>query len=338
MKFRNTIAKIERIRFYVMLFIVGVFFVVVSVIAISLPKAELLNAEGVIERIEPYFDSDGEQRQQVYVSYTDDSGVRHEDVAYPAYSSGMKVGDTVGVLFDPASPEDIRSPGGRFIPYIFIVIGVGCVAFSVIKIAAGRKKTESYSPFDNSTPEVDPALAEQVMGDDSEARDYYFHWTGRMNQSYVLETHSREPVYEAICDHIGILTPYRFTFANRKTGRTRECKVTHTSTSRYGGEVLSTVSGSHFMIDGVENWEYLGKLGYTVVPKRSGIRLNFDVLHHGVPVAYLEVAGTNILKDGAKNPLGDKLPAPGLYKVSCRDSDLEGVFLACFCVSRVEFY
>ena len=113
-------------------------------------------------------------------------------------------------------------------------------------------------------------------------------------------------------------------------------------TKRYGSGSgsfsLSTVSASEFKIDDVNNWDYLAKLGYSVEPQRDGIKLNFDVLHYGVPVARLEAAGVNILKDDKKSVLGDKLPATGLFKVSCKDSDLEGVFAACFCVSRVEFY
>ena len=84
--------------------------------------------------------------------------------------------------------------------------------------------------------------------------------------------------------------------------------------------------------------KYLADMGYSIEPKRSGIKLNFDVLHHGVPVAYLEAAGVNILNDDKKSLLGDKLTTTGLFKVSCRDSDLEGVFMACFCVSRAEFF
>lgn len=172
-------------------------------------------------------------------------------------------------------------------------------------------------------------------------REYYFHWTGKMNQSYVLETTAREPVYEAICDHIGVFTPYRYTFVNRRTGVSKECRVTHTLTaSRGNGEErggFSVITYSGFKIDGVKCWDYLDSLGCSVRPRQSGIRLNFDVLRRGTPVAYLEAAGTNILRDDKKSRLGDKLPGKGLYKVSCKDEDIEAVFMACFCLSRVEF-
>ena len=338
MSFINTVRKIERIRYYVTLFLVGAFFIAASCVALSLPKGELISADVTISRIEFYTDSSGEEQTDVFVSYTDEKGVSHEDVRYPSYSSSMEEGKTVTVLYDPASPEDVRAPGAEYIPYAFLVIGVIAIVVSVLKILSGKKKAGSNAPFTDEKQPVDPILIEQIKNNDESVRDYYFHWTGKLNQSYILETHEREAVYEAICDHIGFFTPYRYTFVNRNTAAEQEHKVSHTMTTRYGSDRLSLVSSSHFKIDGVDNWEYLAKLGYSIEPKRCGIKLNFDVLHHGVPVAYLEAAGTNILKDGANSFLGDKLSAAGLFKVSCKDSDLEGVFMACFCASRVEFY
>ena len=342
MKFWNVIRKIERIRFYVILFLVGLLFIGVSCFALSRPKAELQSVEGTILRIESYTDSAGDEAEEVYISYTDADGVLHEDVRYPSYSSSMKEGDTVTVLYDPSSPDEIQSPGGEFLPYIFLAIGAAAVVVSVFKTVTDFRKKKSNSPFENSDMQFDPSLAEQVRLDDSPRKDYYFHWMGKMNQSYVLETPERQTVYEAICDHIGVLTPYRYVFTNKISGESREHKVSHTVTKRNGtgsGRLsISLVSASQFKIDDVNNWDHLANLGYSIEPKREGIKLNFDVLHHGVPVAYLEAAGANILKDDAKSLLGDKLTAPGLYKVSCKDTDLEGVFAACFCVSRVEFF
>ena len=342
MSFINTARKIERFRFYVSLLLIGVLFVGLAGAALLLPKAELVSADGTIRRIESYTDEGGEEQQAVFVSYTDANGVDHENVRYPSYSSSMKEGQTVPVLYDPSAPEEISSPGGEYLPYVFIAVGVLAIVVSILRIRAGVRKKQSNSPFEDSQRQVDPLLAEQVRRDAAPMKEYYFHWTGRMNQSYVLETPERKAVYEAICDHIGTISDYRYTFLNRITGASREHKISHTLTKRYGGESgglsLSLVSASQFKIDDVINWDYLAELGYSVEPKQSGVKLNFDVLHHGVPTAFLEAAGTNILKDDANSLLGDKLPAAGLYKVRCKDADLEGVFMACFCVSRVEFY
>lgn len=342
MRFWNTLGKIERIWFYGMLFLVGVLFAAAACVVLALPKGEYLSAEGTIQSIEYSSDSSDAESENVFVSYTDADGVFHENVRYPSYSSSMKEGKTVTVLYDPAAPEEIHAPGVEFLPYLFLGLGVVAMAAAIIQTVVGFRKTNSDSPFENAEKPVDPALAEQIRNDDSPVRDYYFHWTGKLNQSYILETPERKAVMEAICDHIGVFTPYRYTFANWNTGKKEEHKVSHTVTTRYGSgsenASFSVVSASGFKIDGVNNWEYLVGLGYSVEPKREGIKLNFDVLRGGVPVAFLEAAGVNILKDDKKSVLGEKLPGTGLFKVSCKDTDLEGVFAACFCVSRVEFY
>lgn len=342
MKFWNTVKKIERIRLYVTLFIVGLLFIAAACFAISVPKPEYASAEGTIQRLEPYTDTDGEDAVNVFISYTDNDGNLHENVRYPSYSSSMEVGNAVTVLYDPANPEDVHAPGAEFIPYIILIIGFFAIVISIVQIWAGITKNKNDSPFENTENPVDPSLAEQIWNDNSPKSDYYFHWTGKLNQSFVLETPERKAVFEAVCDHIGVLTPYRYTFTNHVTGESREHKISHTVTNRVGhgsdSVSFSVVSASEFKIDDVNNWTYLANLGYSVKPEQDGIKLNFDVLHHGVPVARLEAAGTNILKDSAGSLLGDKLPGTGLFKLSCKDSDLAGVFYACFCVSRVEFF
>lgn len=342
MNFWNLLRKIEKIRFYVGMILIGAVFIVLSAFALSRPEKALLSTEGVIEHIEAFINDLGEEENTVFVSYKDNTGTAHENICYPAFSSSMKPGDKVTVLYDPLAPEEIQAPGGDFMPYLILGLGILLMAGSVVKIALDIKKSAYNSPFENSEIPVDPVYAEQIRNSTEPTEDFYFHWTGKLNQSYILETLSREPVCEAVCDHIGVLKPYRYTFKNHRSGRLETHEITHTTTKGYGNGAensgISVVSSSDFKIDGVNNWAYLEKLGYSVVPKLEGIRLNFDVLYQGVPVAFLEAAGVNILKDGGSNPLGDKLPGTGLFRVSARESDLNGVFMACFSVARVEFF
>lgn len=341
MSMMNKIRKFERFRFFSGFVLVGILFMAFSVIALSQPKRELVSAEGIIDRLESYTDEAGELQWRVFVSYADLTGERHGNVPYPAYDSFMEEGKTVTVLYDPAAPEAVQSSDAKWLPYVLLAAGVLSTGAGVIGLVKSIRRTERCSPFETGESRETPTFDEPIRDGGEPEREYYFHWTGRLNQSYVLETPAREAVYEATCDHIGIFTPYRYTFLDHRTGGSRAHTVTHTVTTRYGNGTetasFSVVSASDFKIDGVNNWAYLHGLGYSVEPKRSGLKLNFDVLRNGVPAAHLEAAGTNLLKDGAKNPLGDKLPAPGVYRVSCKSSELEAVFYACFCVSRTEF-
>ncbi len=132
MKILGAVEKVQKIRACVAFFLVGVLFVVLSCIALAQPKKELTSTDGVIERIETTFDVDGEEQDQVFVSYTDNAGVKHSDVEYPSYSSSMKQGDTVEVLYDPTSPEEIQAPGGGIIPYITLAAGIVSLLVAVV--------------------------------------------------------------------------------------------------------------------------------------------------------------------------------------------------------------
>lgn len=346
MSFMNMLRKIEKIRFYVVLFIVGLLFTAVSVFILAQPAKEYSYVDGTIQDIIGET-VEGEPNYRVLVSYTDEKGIEHTNVEYPSYSSFMKKGDTVKVAYDPAMPEEIHSPSAEKLPYIFLVIGVAAMAIPVAVIVIKGKKAEIdeqviASPFEDDDLSFDAEQVRQVDANNEPPKDFYFHFTGKLNQSYILETPEREPIYEAICDHIGVFTPYQYRFVDHRINSVEDHTVTHTKTLRYGNGSdnmnFSVVSNSTFHIDGVSIWEYLTNLGYAVKANQKGIKLNFDVLHYGVPVARLEAAGVNILNDEKKYKLGDKLTSPGLYKVSCKESDIPGVFAACFCVSRVEFY
>ena len=333
----KTIRKWMKLGNSVTLLLIGGIFIVLAAIAIFTRPKNLISAEGVITNIESFEDPSGETQNQVFVSFTDPSGTSHENIPYPAYDSGMKVGESVEVLCRTDTCEEIEAASGKILPFVFLLIGCAAAAVSIRQIV-NRKKAPSFSPFEASPSSEAPAPLVNEQSKDGTMEDYYFHWTGKMNQSYILETPSREPVYEAICEHIGIFKPSRYTFVNRKTGESKRHEISHTATTRYGNNGFSLVDASDFKIDGMNNWEYFHNLGLELVPQRNGIKLNFEVTRSNAPIAFLEAAGTNILKDDAKAPLGDMLPGPGLYRVSCKEHDIEGVFYACFCASRVEFY
>lgn len=346
MKFLNVIKKAEKIKFYIGLLAVGLVFAIIGGIVIAMPKGEKLTAEATVKNITAYTDENNEEQHRVTVDYTDQNGVLHENLEYTSYHTGMKEGDTVKVEYDPAEPEQINPAGLGFLPYAALVIGVLCIVFGVVNsVKAIKTKSEDMNELDRvDRTNIDPLAVEEIKNSTEETKEYYFHFTGKLNQSYVMETPNRVAIYRADCDRIGVLRPYIFSFVDCRSGKTVTSEVTHTMTKRFGGgndsnvTSYSVVSSSSFKIDGENNWDLLAKKGYSLDMKISGIKVNFDVLHYGIKVASIEAAGTNILKDDAKNPLGDALPGNGLYKVYCKDSDIEAVFMACFSASRVEFF
>ena len=70
-------------------------------------------------------DSDGfdEYDYHVYIEY-EINGKKYENVEYPGYSSSMKKGDTVEILYDSTFPERISEKNITGNAVLFIIIGV----------------------------------------------------------------------------------------------------------------------------------------------------------------------------------------------------------------------
>lgn len=339
MGFFTKLKKYAKVRTHAGFLLVGILFIVISTVIIFAPKGERLTAEATIQDIVSYQDFD-EVQQKTIISFTDAEGKYHEGLEF-VYNTGMKIGDTVEIEYLVDDPECISSVGGDYIPYIILAVGAICAVVSLILlIKAIKTPSDDMNDFDKvDKSEIDESKLEEIRNNDEPLVEYYFHYTGKLNQSYIMETHGRQPIYEAVCDKVGVVKPYEVTFVNHLTGSSVSRKVTHTLTQSTGvGNNISITDSSSFKIDGVDNWDYLGKLGYSLEPHIEGLKINCDLLHYGIKVARIESAGANILKDGATNPLGDKLPGKGLYKVSCKTSDVEGAFMACFSLARVDFF
>lgn len=343
MAFMDKLKKFTVVKSFIGFLLVGLIFTAIGAFIIFSPKSEKVTVEATIDRIEEYIEF-GETQHRIYISYTDANGVKHENVPHGEYSSKMKEGDTLSVQYDVNDPECVSSTGGEFLPYVITGIGILCIVGSLVfGIKALKKPTSEYNQFDKvDKAAIDPITVEELENSTEPKNDYVFHFTGKLNQSYIMETATgRTPVFEAKCEKAPLIKPGKYTFVNHISMYSSEKEITNTVTKSYGngGGAMSysiPVSSS-FKINGVNNWIYLGEMGYSLEPHISGLKMCFDVLKYGVKVAYFESAGANALKDGATNPLGN-IPGVGIFKVNCRESDVEGVFTACFCASRVEFF
>lgn len=222
---------------------------------------------------------------------------------------------------------------------IFGVVGLGMVVFACMqlkKVFTTSLEEENYlNKVD--TASVSPEVVDAIRKSDSPVLDCYFHYCGKLNQSYILETTEREPVIEINCDKVGVVSDFVFTFKNHLTGKEVTRNVGHTLTTSYGSDKFSIVDKSYFKIDGENIWNYLGEMGYSVEPYMDPLVFSYKIRHYGVEVADLKAAGTNVLPQyEGKEGLRDVAMGGGLYKVSCREEDAEAVAMVAFAVSRVQ--
>ncbi len=337
-KIRDFIRKYTQIVFFLGLFVVGAAFAVFGVISLGQPRVEGVEVEATIVEIvkeEVGTNADGytEFEYTVYVDYTDKNGNAHTHVELPRHDDDMVVGNQVAAKYDPNDPDTLVGDDSLFLTIIFLAVGVVAAAFAVVKIVRTirTKDINEFNRVDMTT--VSASEIESVKNSTEEQKEYYFHFTGEMNQSYVLETMERTPVYEAHCDKMGIVSNYEFTFINHFTGTSEKHLVSHVVTSSYD----NFVNSSKFRIDNENVWDVLGKAGYSMDPHLNGFKSYFDVARYGIPVAKIELAGTKAYKEGAGKILGD-VPVKGMFKVYAKASDIDMVFLCAFILSKVDLF
>ena len=337
-KIRDFIRKYKQLTFFFGLVIVGIFFTFAGVISLLQPKVDGIKVEATIVDITKEANStnaDGytDFSYTVYVDYIDKDGNVHSRIEYPRHDDDMVVGNKITVEYDPSNPDKVVLDNSLFVNIIFLVVGIGAIVISIIKIVSTIKQKDinEFNKVDMSN--VSATKIESVKNNKEEEKEYYFHFTGSGNQSYILETMDREPVYEARCDKIGIVSKYKFTFINHLTGKETEHLVSHVLSTSYDNFVTS----SNFKIDDINVWDILGKEGYSLDPHFNGVKSYFDILCYGVKVAKIELAGTKAYKENANNLLGN-MPMKGLYKVYAKESNIEMVFLCAFILSKVDLF
>ena len=110
---------------YLSTIFIGIVFLGFSIFLLAQPKVEYLSTTGTIAEIREEYSGSEDIDHCVYVDY-EVGGKKYEHAQFGSYSSSMKVGDSVTVLFNPENPEEIQAEGFEIIPYV--VGGAGIVA------------------------------------------------------------------------------------------------------------------------------------------------------------------------------------------------------------------
>lgn len=341
MDWLNVARKVEKIKFYIGMTLVGLLFAVVGGLFAFQPQGEYAPVTVEITQKTPQT-VDEETLYDYNVSY------EVEGVPYTSSVRGWKenkeIGDTLTLEYSVDNPMVLRVAGGDgWIMYL--VFGIGCVlvVLGIVKtVASVKKKVKDMNEFDQvDETSVDPALVQEIRESTEPMQSYVFHFDGKLNQGYVMEDSVKRVVYEAKMEKITVFKPYTFEFINHLTGYHKKTEISHTVTTSIGsgsssGFSYAVPTSSSFKVDGVNVWKVLASKGFGFDHRLSGLRPIYDIKRYGVPVAHVETAGTNAMRGGTSK-IGN-LPVNGIFNVTCRESDLDGVFLTCFAIARVDIY
>lgn len=343
MKLLDLLRKVKVLRFSAGMILIGLVMGVISVIGLTAPKAEYIPVEATIVRIDESYDptaygGDGGTNYTVYVRYRAE-GQWYDEAELGAYSSGMKEGDVIDIEYNAEDPSVIQTPGSEKIPYITCAVGFIAAAAGVFLFIRNVKKpADSFNEYDKvDKAKISPALAESIRTSNETQKRYYFHFDKSIKQGYILEDADKNPVIEAKMKTINPLKPMEFEFIDHRTGLTETKMIGHTVSASIGsGQGFGTNISSYFKIDGVKNWDWLAEKGYGFEYMQNGLKPCFMVQHYGVETAYIETTGTNLHEDD-KKPLGN-LPINGYFRIDCRESELNDIFMVAFSIARAIFY
>lgn len=324
--------KLLNIKYFLGLLIIGLFFVGGGLWGTLHKSTATSEATATIIKIDRVDIDEENYTYTVYVTYTDYNGVSHEAEAN-SYSSSYKVGSEIAIKYDIDNPEFVESDSTNILPLIALIVGAVAVIFSIIKIVIAFKKPIDDNDFNKvNMKEVNKEMIEDIKNNNEEVKEYNFYTTEGFKPNYVIETKEHEIIYEAICAKLGLFTKSKYEFVNHITGQDTIKEIGHTVSTSTGDDTFSVITDSKFKIDGVNCWDALGALGYSIDPHLEGVTVILDIAKYGVKVATAKTAGTNIAT-GKKFKLGN-IPTKGYYTFSCKESDLDGIFLALFIASR----
>lgn len=335
MSFLNHYKKSVSVLAAVGFLVVGLILAVVAGVSFAAPERETETVVATIVDITS-FGTGEDATHDVTVSY-EVAGANYVAVL-GAYQSGWRVGDTLECKVEVGHPENISYGDGKMLRLIVLVAGIlAAGAGGVMLVKALKRPAADYSQYDR-VHEADPTKVAEIEQSDEALAFYVFHFTGKLNQSYVMKDEQGQVVYRADCGGIKLVGATEYDFVNYLTGSHSAKKIGHTVTttvSNFAMPFPSTTSA--FRIDGVSCWDVLAGMGYGFSFSLEGIKSRFDVKRYGVPVGTVELAGTDAMNEKYEgNPLA-KIPTNGIYRIQCRPSEVEGFFYVCFCLTKTDF-
>lgn len=238
-----------------------------------------------------------------------------------------------GFILSSGTDEDLG------FPIAITAIGVLCFVIALIKavklLKTPSKELKQYDRVDPTA--AAPTSFAQTADPNEPQEDFVFHFTGKANQSYVMEDQIGAAVYEAVTEKILALKPRPFVFHNFMTGEEDTRMIGAPVTYSLGSESsLGMNISSTFKVDGQDIWELIASMGYGFSFSMNGLAPHFEVRRWNQPAGSAEMGGTGLVNPKYKdNPLG-KIPTNGIFKVRCRKSDVPGFFLICFALAHTD--
>lgn len=266
------------------------------------------------------------------ISYTDNENVAHVDIRLDSYSTSWKVGDEIEIKYNVDLPSDVKLANSSIVvPLAFIVLGS---ISTIVGIFVLFKTAKSLKHHNSSVDEN--ALPDEGVVENVKDTKLFFHYSGKMNQSYTIEDELGKVLYECKLVKFNPFASNIYDFIDSKTGYVKQFKIgkTVTSSSSGGMILIGDMLSSGFKINGVNCWDYIHNRGYEVKHLLEGK----TIIHYEVTKGDSVVA--DIVPANIKDPFSESknflTMGKGVYRLEIVDANLEDIVMIAFIISRTD--
>jgi len=243
------------------------------------------------------------------------------------------VGLGVYFLIAPSDPEN------QNLVVDFALIGLGGIAVvaSVLLMIKAVKNIKNAKPL--SEEEV-KANEERLSADAPAVENVkdvklFFHFGGKMNQSYFVDDKQGNRVYECNLTKFNLIGASTYDFVDKSTGYVKTLKIGKTVTSESSGGLpfIGDTMTSRFKIDGVMCWDYLRERGLEIKHLLEGRTvIRYELAKLGKTIA-------KIVPANVKDPFNEEnvnflRMGKGCYRLEIFDAKLDDVVMAAFIVAH----
>lgn len=269
----------------------------------------------------------------ITLTYTDKNSVEHSGVTMDTYDDTWVVGKVVEIKYNVDDPNEVMTNTPTIV-FPLIAVGLGSIS-AVVGIVVFIKTIKQLK----RKPKKDGENAKYIESDFAKNivknTKLFFHYTGKMNQSYAVEDEQGNVLFECKLLKFNPFASNLYEFVDHKTGDKKQMKIGKTVTSESSGGYIfvGDVLSSRFKIDGVNCWDYVADRGYEIKHMLEGKTvINYQILKGNNIVA-------KIFPADAKNPFNENSKNflrmnKGYYRLEIEDANLPDIVMIAFIVGR----
>lgn len=250
-------------------------------------------------------------------------------------AGGVFAGIGIYLLIKPSASENPNT----VLDIVFIAVGAVVMLFSAFMFVRTIKAIKKRKPLSEEEVKANEEKfhAGEPEIENMENTKLFFHFGGKMGQSYFIEDQNGNKRYECILKKFNPVGANTYDFTDIDHNFTKTLKIGKTLTQSASGGIMfaGDILSSRFKIDGVPCWDYLRQRGYEIkwyILERPFAR--YELYKLGKLVA--KITPCNIKDPFNESSMNLLRMGQGIFRIEILDCRLEDAVMAAFIAARTD--